>query len=58
MPWFPDFVGAAELARQWARTAGQADPIRPYFAALTSHDAHPLEDVWPGEVVVYDPRAG
>src|SRR3954447_12558018 len=58
VPWFPDFVNAAELARLRTRAAGQADPIRPYFAALTSHDAHALEDVWPGEVVVYDPRAG
>jgi limonene-1,2-epoxide hydrolase len=58
MPWFPDFVSAAELAHRWTRAAGQADPIGPYFAALSNHDAHALEDVWPGEVVVYDPRAG
>ena len=25
MPWFPDFVGAVELARQQTRSAGQAD---------------------------------
>ena len=27
MPWFPDFVGAVELARQQTRAAGQADPV-------------------------------
>ena len=44
-------------ARQ-TRAAGQADPVGQYFTALTSGDTHALEDVWPGEVVVYDPRAG
>lgn len=58
MPWFPDFVGAVELARQRTRAAGRADPVGQYFAALTSADTRTLEDVWPGEVVVYDPRAG
>jgi ketosteroid isomerase-like protein len=58
MPWFPDFVSAVELARRQTRDAGQADPVGPYFAALNSSDTRPLEDVWPGEVVVYDPRAG
>jgi ketosteroid isomerase-like protein len=58
MPWFPDFVGAAELARRQIRAAGQADPVRQYFDALTEGDTHALETVWPGEVVVYDPRAG
>ena len=27
MPWFPDFVAAAELARRETRAAGQADPV-------------------------------
>jgi hypothetical protein len=27
MPWFPDFVGAAELARRQRRQAGRADPV-------------------------------
>jgi ketosteroid isomerase-like protein len=58
MPWFPDFVGAVELARQQTRAAGQADPVGQYFTALTSGDTRALEDVWPGEVVVHDPRAG
>jgi ketosteroid isomerase-like protein len=58
MPWFPDFVSAVELARRQARAAGQADPVGEYFAALNEGDAHTLETVWPGEVVIYDPRAG
>ena len=58
MPWFPDFVSAVELARRQTRAAGQADPVAQYFAALNKGDAHLLEDAWPGEVVVYDPRAG
>ena len=58
MPWFPDFASAAELARRQARAAGQADPVGQFFKALNTGDAHALETVWPGEVVVYDPRAG
>ncbi len=34
MPWFPDFANAVELARRQSRPAGQADPVREYFAAL------------------------
>ena len=58
MPWFPDFVSAAELARRQTRAAGQADPVGQYFTALNKGDTHALETVWPGEVVIYDPRAG
>jgi SnoaL-like domain len=58
MPWFPDFASAIELARREARAEGQADPVGRYFAALNASDSHPLEDAWPGEVVIYDPRAG
>ena len=58
MPWFPDFVSAVELARKQTRTAGRADPVQQYFTALNTGDTHVLETVWPGEVVVYDPRAG
>jgi ketosteroid isomerase-like protein len=58
MPWFPDFVSAAELARRETRAAGQADPVAQYFAALNHGDARTLETVWPGEVVIHDPRAG
>ena len=58
MPWFPDFVGAAELARRQRRAAGQADPVGQYLSALSHSDTRSLEDVWPGQVVIYDPRAG
>ncbi len=58
MPWFPDFVGAAELVRRQTRVAGQADPVGQYVAALNSGDTRALEDVWPGAVVVYDPHVG
>jgi limonene-1,2-epoxide hydrolase len=58
MPWFPDFVGAAELVRRQTRAAGELDPVGQYLAALSSGDPQDLESVWPGEVVVHDPRAG
>jgi SnoaL-like domain len=58
MPWFPEFASAVELARWQARAAGEADPVGQYFAALNNGDTRALETVWPGEVVIYDPRAG
>jgi ketosteroid isomerase-like protein len=58
MPWFPEFTTAVELARRQSRAAGQADPVAQYLAALTKGDAHPLHAAWPGEIVVYDPKAG
>jgi len=58
MPWFPDFANAAELAREQTRAAGQADPVAQYLTALNEGDTHALETVWPGEVVIHDPRAG
>src|SRR5437763_5719540 len=58
MPWFPDFVSAVELARRQTRAAGRADPVGQYFTALNNGDTRALETVWPGEVVVHDPRAG
>jgi hypothetical protein len=58
MPWFPDFTSAVELARRQTRAAGQADPVAQYFTALNDGDTQALETVWPGEVVIYDPRAG
>jgi ketosteroid isomerase-like protein len=58
MPWFPEFANAAALAREQTRAAGHADPVGQYLAALNEGDSRALEAVWPGEVVVYDPRAG
>jgi hypothetical protein len=58
MPWFPDFVAAAELARRETRDAGHADPVAQYLSALTAGEPHGLETVWPGEIVIEDPRAG
>jgi ketosteroid isomerase-like protein len=58
MPWFPDFVGAVELARRQTRAAGQADPVAVYLTALSKGDSRALENVWPGEIVIHDPRAG
>ena len=58
MPWFPEFINAVELARVQTRAAGRSDPVARYLTALTNGDTHALEDVWPGEVVIYDPRAG
>ena len=58
MPWFPEFVSAVELARRQARTTGQHDPVGQYFTALNNGDVHLLERAWPGEVTVYDPKAG
>jgi len=58
MPWFPEFANAMELARMQIRATGLADPVGQYFKALNQGDTHALETVWPGEVVIYDPRAG
>ena len=58
MPWFPDFAIGVELARQQTRETGRTDPVMQYFRALNSGDVHDLESVWPGEVVIHDPRAG
>jgi len=58
MPWFPDFVSAAELARRETRAAGKADPIAGYLAALDTGDPHVLEKAWPADIVIHDPRAG
>jgi ketosteroid isomerase-like protein len=58
MPWFPEFSSALELARVQTRAASRADPVAQYFTALNNGDSHALEDIWPGEVVIYDPRAG
>jgi hypothetical protein len=58
MPWFPEFANAMSLARLQSRAAGQADPVAQYLTALNEGNARGLETLWPGEVVIYDPRAG
>ncbi len=58
MPWFPEFASAVELARIQTQAAGQADPVTQYFTALNEGDTRALETVWPGEVVIHDPRVG
>jgi hypothetical protein len=58
MPWFPDFVSAAEIARRQTRSAGLADPVQRYFNALETGRTHELEEIWPGQVAIYDPREG
>jgi ketosteroid isomerase-like protein len=58
MPWFPDFAIGVELARVQTREAGHADPVMQYFAALNRGESSELEKVWPGDVVIHDPRAG
>jgi len=58
MPWFPDFAIGVELARRQTQDAGRADPVMQYFRALNDGDVRDLESVWPGEVVIHDPRAG
>jgi len=58
MPWFPEFFSAVELARRRTRTAGLTDPVGQYFTALENGDARALETAWPGQVTVYDPKAG
>jgi ketosteroid isomerase-like protein len=58
MPWFPEFASAAQLAREEVREAGLDDPVGEFLAALREGDPRILETVWPGEIVIYDPRAG
>jgi limonene-1,2-epoxide hydrolase len=58
MPWVPDYVSAVELARRQTQEAGHADPVAQYLHALQSGAARNLETVWPGDIVIYDPRAG
>src|SRR4051812_22436069 len=57
MPWFPDFVSAAQLARSQGRH-GRSDPVGQYLRALSERDSRGLESAWDGEVVIEDPRAG
>ena len=59
MPWFSEFVAAAELARREIRVP-PVRLIRSRSTSLhwTSAHADALETVWPGEIAIYDPRAG
>lgn len=58
MPWFPDFIAAVELVRRQTHAAAIADPVMQYVTALNAGDTSALETAWPGDVVIYDPRAG
>lgn len=58
MPWFPDFVAATERARRDSQTEGRADPVTQYLRAIEAGESRQLEKIWPGEVVIEDPRAG
>src|SRR5262245_13341461 len=58
MPWFPEFSHAIELARRGAQAQGREDPVAQYLKALNDGGPRTLERVWPGEVVIHDPRAG
>jgi ketosteroid isomerase-like protein len=58
MPWFPDFVGAVELARRDTQHAGRDDPVAHYLRALEEGDSHLLQSVWPGHIVINDPLVG
>jgi hypothetical protein len=58
MPWFPDFAAATELARRDSRTEGRADPVTQYLHAIEEGESRTLQSIWPGEIVIEDPRAG
>jgi ketosteroid isomerase-like protein len=58
MPWFPDFASAVELARLQDLDTGKADQATQYFELLTSGDTRALDSSWPGDVTIYDPKAG
>jgi limonene-1,2-epoxide hydrolase len=58
MPWFPEFSTAIELARRGVQAHRRADPVAQYLKALNDGGPRTLERVWPGEVVIHDPRAG
>ena len=58
MPWFPDFAAATELARRDSRTEGRTDPVTQYLHAIEEGESKTLQSIWPGEIVIEDPRAG
>ncbi len=51
-------ISPLPLSRRASRLAPQVDPVALYFTVLNKGDTHALETVWPGEVVIHDPRAG
>jgi hypothetical protein len=58
MPWFPDFAAATELARRDSRSVGRADPVTQYLHAIEEGESRTLKSIWPGKIVIEDPRAG
>jgi hypothetical protein len=58
MPWFPDFVAAIELARADSQATELADPAGQYMRAIEQGDVRSLESIWPGKIVIDDPRVG
>ena len=40
------------------KSPDSADPVARYLQALQQGNRRLLEDVWPGKIVVHDPRAG
>jgi SnoaL-like domain len=58
MPWLPEFTSAVELARRQTHETALVDPAAEYLRALSRGEVRELEAAWPGEVVIYDPRAG
>ena len=58
MPWLPEFSNAVELARAQTRADGSGRSCRTVLHSTEQWRHAALEDVWPGEVVIHDPRAG
>ena len=54
----PGGLAYVALSNSWIIINVGGGPTDDNFRALNSGDTRALEDVWPGEVVVYDPRAG
>src|SRR2546423_711104 len=46
MPWFPDFIGAVELARRQTRAEGRADPVRRYLPPPAAGDTGAIVDTF------------
>jgi hypothetical protein len=58
MPWLPEITLALERARQAQVRSALADPVGTFIWAVQGGDLGGIEDAWPVEVVVHDPRAG